>query len=120
MSEALKVNKASVRKLLEATFPEYKGRSFNVHAASSVRIYDLNWCGGTRNEYRACTLDGISSGSLEAANARHPMQNIGVEGSECAIPQGFILARSGFFCGQPTGVTFYINPADMPKQLAAA
>lgn len=111
----MKVTKKEISPLLTATFPEYKGRRFFVQPADKVTLYDLNWCEGTRNAYRACTTTGRKVGNGEAFNQKAPWNN-NAEGSTIDIPAGAIVACHSYR-GMTESVTFYINPADMPKFL---
>jgi hypothetical protein len=46
----------------------------------------------------------------------HPADNK-AEGTILPIPQGAVIAKEAIYCGIECGITFYINPADMPKLL---
>ncbi len=111
----MKARKQDIAPLLAATFPDYRGRRFFVEAASSITLYDLNWCEGVRNAYRAVTLDGVGLGADKLANmnATAPWKNY-AEGSVCSVPVGLVVACHSYR-GMHESVTFYINPADMPK-----
>lgn len=110
------VKKADIAPLLAATFPQYKGRKFFVQAADAVRLDNLNWDGGSRNAYRAVTISGQRIGNGQAFNAAAPWEN-NAEGQIVPIPAGAVIAREGIYCGRECGITFYINPADMPRLL---
>ena len=112
----MQVKKADIAPLLAATFPNYTGRKFTVKAAASVTLYDLNWSGGTRNQYHAATTAGKPIGNGQAFNAAAPWKN-NAEGETITIPPGAIVAEHSIFCGKDCGITFYINPADMPRLL---
>lgn len=109
----MKVKKSEITALLAATFPEYKGRKFFVEAAEQVTLYDLNWCEGVRNSYQACTVSGKTIGCGESFNQKAPWNNK-AEGVTIQLPVGAIVACHAFR-GMHESVTFYINPADMPK-----
>lgn len=53
MNHRIKINKAQARAIVEATFPNYKGRKFSVEFAETITFCDTNWSGGTRNFYYA-------------------------------------------------------------------
>ena len=109
----MKVSKKDIAPLLAASFPQYSGRRFFVEAAERVTLYDLNWCEGSRNAYRALTIEGKAIGNGQAFNAAAPWNNH-AEGKTLDIPQGAIVACQSNR-GQHESITFYINPADMPK-----
>lgn len=101
--------KANIKHLLKATFPEYKGRKFYVNFCNQIGFHDLNWGGGTRVQYRACTINGESIQSRVDLNAAAPWNNP-MEGVICAIPEGVVIASHGYFCGKECGVSFHVNP----------
>jgi hypothetical protein len=114
----IQVKKADVASIVAATFPEYRGRKIKLAAVEKTSLHDLNWSGGSRSVYRSCTTDGLYIGSSAKANAVAPWVNA-AEGQTVPIPQGAVLVRHSMFCGKDTGLTIYVNPADMPKLLPA-
>lgn len=114
----MKVKKSDVAEIVKGTFPEYKGRKFLVRASEQVTFSDLNFSGGTRNQYRACAIDGASVESKFNMNSPAPWANP-FEGKRIELPAGFLIVEHSVFCGQDCGLTIYANPADMPKLLAA-
>lgn len=112
----IKTNRKAVAALVAATFPGYKGRKFTVVPAVEVRFADLNWSGGTRAQYAATTLTGERCGDLDRYNTKAPWANP-AEGAVAELPEGVVVVRHLISCGQDCGLTFYIRPADMPKEL---
>ncbi len=115
----IKVKKAEIAALLKGSFPEYKGRKFYIVAAENIRLDNLNWDGGSRQSYRAVTLEGKAIGNGAAFNMPHPSDNK-AEGSTVSIPPGAVVAKEAIYCGRECGITFYIHPADMPRLIPAA
>ena len=114
----MKVNRKDVKVLVEATFPEYRGRKFRLMASNSVVLADLNWSGGSRSVYRACTIAGQPTGDSSKYNAQAPWANQ-AEGQTMPIPPGFVVVEHSDFCGKDMGLRIYVNPADMPRGLPA-
>lgn len=106
-----------VAQIIRATFPSYRKRKVRIVPSDSVTVYDLNWSGGTRNEYRACTLNGERLGSLARFNAMAPWDNRQIEGATLPIVQGAVVVEGGFFCGKESTLRIHVHPADMPKYL---
>ena len=102
ISEPIKVDKRDVAQIIRATFPGYLGRKVFVRAKSSISIChsDLNWSGWTRYQYRACTLSGQSTGSLDKHNASAPWEKapgsttIPIEPGCCVIDMCCFAART--------------------------
>lgn len=118
--EPIKVTRADVARIVDATFPDYRGRKIRVRPATHESLQDLNWSGGSRSQYRACTLDGRTLGTGDAYNALAPWDNRQVEGQSVPVPPGAVMVRHTIFCGKDTGLTITCNPADMPRLLAKA
>jgi hypothetical protein len=108
----------SLKAIVAATFPTYRKTKVVVRASEAVTLYDLNWSGGTRNEYKACTVAGEAAGSTAKYNACHPWSNP-AEGQRMPIPKGMLVVEGGYFCGRERTLTLHVNPADMPKSLSA-
>jgi hypothetical protein len=106
--------------IVKATFPSYKRKKVLVRASETITFSDLNWSGGTRSEYRACTLAGHGLGSMDKYHALAPWDPRQVEGQSVPIPQGSVVVRGGYFCGKESLLTIHVNPADMPKYLPRA
>ena len=97
----------------------YKRRTVHIRAAENVGLYDLNWSGGTRSTYTVFTLDGQLVSDTSRYSQLHPWDNK-AEGAKLPLPEGFVVVRTGFFCGKESKATVYVNPANMPKLLAAS
>jgi hypothetical protein len=108
---------ASIRRLIQATFPDYRRKKVYVRAAETITFSDLNWSGGTRAEYRAAKLSGEFVGSTDKYHALAPWDPRQIEGQSLPIPQGYCVVRGGHFCGKQSLLAIYVNPADMPKYL---
>jgi hypothetical protein len=110
----MKVSKKQIAPLLAATFPEYNGRKFFVQAAERVTLWDLNWCEGSRTQYRTATTTGATINNKDTFNHVAPWANM-AEGKEIPVPPGAIVASNTISQGRECGITFYIHPSDMPK-----
>lgn len=107
----------SIVAIVRATFPHYRRKTVYVRASETIQFQDLNWSGGTRSEYRACTVNGQAAGSMDRYHQYAPWDARQVEGKEIPIPPGMIVVRGGHFCGKESILTLHVNPADMPKYL---
>lgn len=114
--EPIKVSRRDIERLVTATFPEYKGRKFSIRPKEKIQLSDLNWSGGTRSEYKACTLDGQWLGSTECYAQMWPGDNK-AEGMIIPIPSGVCVIEHCIFCGKDLGIRIYVNPVDMTKLL---
>ena len=108
----MKINKSQVRPILEATFPEYRGRTFKVEFVPTITFYNTNWGGGSRNKYAAIGSDGRTARLSVPAPWVNP-----VEGKTIEIPTNVLVVKHTIFCGKDLGITIYAHPAHMPKWL---
>lgn len=110
----------SVKHIIAATFPNYRKREVAIDCSGSVTFHDLNWSGGTRAQYKSCSLDGRTGNSLAKYNQMAPWDPRQIEGQTIPIPQGLAVVSAGDFCGKPATMVIHIHPADMPKLLPAS
>lgn len=113
---ATKVKTSDVKSIINATFPNYKKKAVWINCSGAVTFNDLNWSGGTRMQFRSCTIDGKSVESKIDMNAYAPWNNP-IEGKRVEIPAGFVVVESGHFCGQEATIIIHCTPADMPKMI---
>ena len=73
--------------------------------APTVWFHDLNWGGGSRNQYVALTRNGDARGMLVEAPWKECR-----EGQEFEIPDNVFVVEHSFFCGHDMGITIYVNP----------
>lgn len=119
MFDRIPVKRASVARVVNTTFPQYKGRKIWLEPARTVNLNDLNWSGGTRNQYRTCTLDGRAIGGSERYAMMAPWENP-AEGITLPLPTGFLVVRHGMYQGRDVGLTIYVHPDDLAGLLPAA
>lgn len=116
MFNYVKLAKKDVLGIVKATFPDWKGRKVKARAVEKVHITGLNWSGGSRSQYRSCTIDGRPLGSMDHHNQVAPWDQT-AEGQSCPIPPGAVVVEHSIFCGKDSGLTIYVHPNDMPKFL---
>lgn len=110
-----RVNSKDIKDIIAATFPDFKGRKVSISSRGKVTFVDLNWSGGRRSEYVACTIEGKPLASMAKHNATAPWLNK-AEGATIDIPDGALvveLAREG----SKQFLYLHANPANMPKLL---
>ena len=112
MNNAIHVEPKTVHALIKATFPDYSGNKVRIIPVDTVTFTDLNWSGGTRNQYQACTLTGENIDSRYDLNSAAPWDNQ-FEGKSVSIPDGLAIVEHGYFCGKDMGLTIYANPRNI-------
>ena len=96
----------------------YRKRKVYIHAAENITLHDLNWSGGTRNQYAVFTVDGQAGPTTAKYNQLAPWANP-AEGARLPIPEGFVVVKSGHFCGREATARIHVHPANMPRLLPA-
>jgi hypothetical protein len=107
MNQRIKVTKAQVKPIVQATFPNYRGRSFRVEFTETVTFHDTNWGGGSRNTYTAVKM---SCGQVAPFPSFSPWDNP-IEGKRTELPEDVVVVEHSIFCGQDLGLTFYAHPS---------
>lgn len=104
----VKTNKQAVKPVLALTFPEYKGKKFQVSYATKITFSDTNWGGGSKNTYKAVkrTEGQVIVGKFTPAA---PWNNL-IEGQTFPIPEDVIVVEHTVFCGRDLGITFHMHP----------
>lgn len=112
--QSVKLNTKQAKPIVKATFPDYRGRKFRLEFRDSVRFYDVNWSGGSKNEYKLVNTSG-QIGTL-AGVTRAPWDNP-IEGQEFSLSPDVMIVKHSFFCGSDMGITIYAHPSLAPKLL---
>jgi len=109
------------RALIEATFPDWKGRRVHLGCAQNVTVYNLNWAGGSRNVYRWVEISEALERGTAAATASPGPGGIlrDEEGKTYPVPVGFACVEHVMFQGKDAGVYIRVNPADLIPLLPA-
>lgn len=103
------------RKIAKLVFPDYRGRKFQFEFEPRLTFHDLNWDGGTKNEYAFVRSDGATAnfGPMPAPWA-NPL-----EGQTVDVPADVLIVMHKYFCGHDTGIKIIANPCHLPKWLPA-
>ena len=118
MTATIYANRSDIPATILGAFPEYCGNKFKITATDSVTLCDLNYSGGTRNQYRAVD---IATGKVldgSAANRPPPWSNTS-EGQEVKIPEGIAVVEHSMFCGKNHGLTIYARVSSLAPLLTA-
>ena len=103
------MNKQQIEKsIARSAFPDYRGHKISVNISGEVHFYNMNWDGGTKNEYRAVRIgDGAVRGFPDLAPWMNP-----VEGKCCRIPEGWAVVEQSYFCGAGPRLRVYLAAPD--------
>jgi hypothetical protein len=111
-----KVSKANpmVKRLLAATFPEWKGRKVKVCLWKGPQRLQNYWDGGSRSYYVAVR---VTDGAVSNFGTDNPF--VQSSHADVDLPSGVILVEHSIFMGKDSGVTIWVNPQDLPPMLGA-
>ena len=101
----IKLKKEQVRKLLRESFPDYKGRKFYLEFKDRITVYNLNWSGGSKNEYAFFRADNKKA----FVPARPPWDNPFEKQAFDLSPEVLVVEHC-IFCGRDMGITVYAHP----------
>jgi len=101
----IKLKKKQVRKLLRESFPDYKGRKFYLEFKDRITVYNLNWSGGSKNEYAFFRADNKKA----FVPARPPWDNP-FERQAFDLSPEVLVVEHCIFCGRDMGITVYAHP----------
>lgn len=116
MNDAIKVTKAdkTVKRIVEAAFPEYKGRKIKVEVATRPLDVADYWDGGSRSYFVFLNIQTLAKMPVPSQG----MNDRKVAGANAVtLPPGFVCVEHSIFCGKDCGIRIYVNPADMPKAI---
>jgi hypothetical protein len=97
--------------IVKATFPDYRKHKVAVKTAEKIMFSGVNWSGGSKSEYRACTIDGRPLENMVDMGMAAPWENP-YEGLWVNIPPGMVVVEGGFFCGKKMMLRITVNPGD--------
>lgn len=112
----MKVQKTSeIKKIVEATFPDYKGRKFYIKPYDPdkpFQCHDNYWDGGTRRYWAGINL---ATGESVAIPGQNPLLN--AKGPEGLLPENVAIVEHLIFCGHDCGITIHVHPNNLKALL---
>jgi len=118
MTTTIKLSRAdkSIKALLTACYPEYRGRKVRARVATQYQMSNY-WSEGSRDFVVAYHLE--TGKVVEMATAAGvPMNQIAH--AKVGIPAGVVLVEHSIHCGKDCGVTIVVHPDNMPRFLPEA
>lgn len=114
----MKLRKADVKSILEITFPEYKGRKYELEIVSETYLRNRDWAGGTHSDYRLLA-EVNNEIQIKSAPDFRPSKALSYEQEKVLIPKNGMIVSHNYFCGHDCGIRIYISPDSifLPKLL---
>lgn len=112
----------AVKPLIQATFPQYKGRRVWVSAETRMASLDTSWCEGFRTLYAAIDLNTMAVIAVPRNGAEDHAYGFGQkEITNVPIPRNVaVIAASWAGSKGLNSIHIYVNPADMGRLGATA
>lgn len=104
---------ATVRKIVNATFPSYKGRKFKLSTDIPSRLNSY-WNGGSRDYF---SFYELSTGKVLDVGSNHPFFEAGKPRDLEELPPGIVIVKHSIFCGKDMGITIYANASDLAPMI---
>lgn len=105
----LRLSNPVIRRLLAATFPDYRGRKVKLvgwHRPQQLHAY---WDGGTRSEWRIVDPHrGVASATADMHNPFRQAAH-----AEYDLPRGILAVEHVIFQGHDLGIRIHIRPDDL-------
>lgn len=106
-----------VKKLVRATFPDYRGRRFKLHVSDAPVNCASYWDGGSRSYFRFIKLDTLEASAEVPAQSAFDRK---IDGVECVLlPPGIVCVEHSIFMGKDNGITIHVPPESAAPMLPA-
>lgn len=107
-----------IKEMLQATFPDYRGRKISIRGAERPLDVTSFWDGGSRSYFKAVDLSDLRRVMAVPQNGT-PFDGGPIRPNGLEIPEGFAIVERAYFMGRGAGVTIHVNPATLPSVLPA-
>ena len=92
------------RRILTASFPDYRGRTFRIERETGPVRVTSSWVGGSRDYFAFVRLADMAALPVPTNG------NMFVGGLPAVeIPTGCVLVEHSIFCGRDHGITFHVR-----------
>lgn len=95
----------TIRRIVDATFPEYRGRNIQLRLWTGPRRLENYWDGGTRSYWR---MIDTRTGRIGTPTNDNPFQ--ADAHAEADLPEGWIAVEHCIFQGKDLGLRIYGRP----------
>lgn len=92
--------------IVKAVNPKYRKRDVYLSSAESVSMYNMNWEGGSINEYYKVELVGTKYFATKIAAPSNPWRAPASQNFEL---KGRIVVQGGMFCGKEATLHIFVE-----------
>ncbi len=105
----------SIRKIVSATFPTYRGRKIRVETSDRPVHVESYWSGGSRNYFQA--YDMRDGRTMPVPQNGTPFDGGPIRPDGVEVPAGFAIVEHSIFCGKDAGIRIHVHPDSLPRLL---
>jgi len=102
-----------IRKIVKATFPQYKGRKFKLSTEIPSQLNSY-WNGGSIDSY---VFYELNTEKILNVGSNHPIFETRNPRDIKKIPIGIVIVKHSICCGKDAGITIYANNIDVVPML---
>ena len=101
-------SEAFVKEIIQATFPEYKGRKITI-STSVPQYLDSYWSEGSRQFFK---FYQPATKKTYTVKSNHPVFESSNPNYLASLPADIICVSHTIFCGHDMGITIYVTEPD--------
>ena len=99
----------TVEKIINATFPDYKGRQIKISTNIPLQL-DSYWGNGSKKAYAFYEL---ATGKVLLVEENHPHFETDKPHMLGKLPEGVVLVNHDIFCGEDRGITIFAEESSL-------
>jgi hypothetical protein len=103
-------------KIIQKTFPSYKGKKIKLSTDIPTRL-DSYWDGGSKDTY---VFYELKTSRIIPIASNHPFFEKENPRNLESLPNGILIVCHSIFCGKDMGITIYVNNEDIAPMLPKA
>ena len=107
-------NNKAMKELAKQAF-DYNGRKYKVISQSTYRLKNY-WDGGSKED---CVLVNRETGLFHTPEYETQNPHTSLAHANFEIPVNHFIITHSIFMGKDAGITFYVRPEEMPKDLSS-
>ena len=98
---------ATLKAFVKRAAPGYRKREVGISIAKAVTLSGGYWDGGTRSQWYAVSVQGVSRPPLS-----YPTSPFGPQAPTVEMVDGIVIIEDGVFCGKPATLHIYVTAND--------
>jgi hypothetical protein len=109
----------TIRKIIQGTFPDYRGKKIQVVTGDFPTNLSSNWSGGSRNDYVFYNLANGKAKAVPESGTGFGKYPDTPKTDTTSMPDSVVLVKHTIFSGKDLGITIYAKPGAVAPLLPA-